>query len=43
MKDGSGKVTLLEVWVRLSLIISPLIGPYILGASKEGRVIIPIL
>lgn len=39
--DEEKKVTLLEVYVRLLLIVTPIVGPYIFDASKGAQVAIP--
>ena len=37
------KVSLLEVWFRLLIIVAPLIGPFLLDLSKSAKVAIPAL
>ncbi len=37
------KVTVFEIWIRLIVIIAPLIGPYLLDMSKGAKVAIPSL
>jgi hypothetical protein len=41
--SNNSKVTVVEVWIRLMVIIAPLVGPYLLDMSKDAKVAIPVL
>jgi hypothetical protein len=43
MSSEEEKVTLLEVYWRLIIIVAPIIGPYLLDASKGAKVVIPAM
>ncbi len=40
-KKSDRRVTVQEVWLRLTIIISPLIGPYLFDMSKTAQVVVP--
>jgi hypothetical protein len=41
MGHESKKVSLVEVWIRLAIIVTPLVGPHLLDLSKGAKVVIP--
>lgn len=43
MSSENEKVTILEIYWRLLVIVAPIIGPYLFDASKGAKVVIPAM
>ena len=43
MDSKQKKVSVVEVFIRLFLILTPIVGPYIMDVSGKGKIIIPII